>query len=303
MNPDTSQYVGAKDEGWSVGAMISYKSHGDIHLQSFQLHTPHHKHKWDDATFWTVLETSMMGCVPGIIPRLHEYVNGLNSEIRYALEREYAPYHLDIMEGILVGLAAYVSFLWLNEHHALPWYNSFPGTIEQGNIFNRNMFQVVACPLLALLDVCDGGLGLVVRLAYSFVNLHEDLFYPGPEIALNIFTTISVQTITGITKLLTKQMCQIRESCSIAPSVLPIPAEVSCSDNEVFRLQQMRLDKLEQHVSECHQQISDLQGEISKGLSLASDFSERSSSANETPTTENSSLHGWRRPRYQISRY
>lgn len=302
MNADTSQYVCAQDAGWSVGAVIC---HHDLH--SFQLQTPHQKHKWDDVTFWTVLETSMMGCTPGIIPRLHGYVNSLNPEIRCALEREYAPYHLDIIEGILVGLAAYVSFLWLNEHNSLPWYNSFPGTIEQGNIFNRNMFQLVACPLLALLDVSDGGLSLIIRLAYSFVNLHEDLFYPGPEIALNIFTTIAVQTITGITKLLTKQMCQIREqssmACSTAPSVPPTTSEVSRSDNEVFRLQQMRLDKLEQHISECHQQISDLQGEVSKGFSLASDFSEQSCSTRQPSTSESSHTQGWRRPRYQISRY
>lgn len=149
-------------------------------------------------------------CIKGsaltLIEAATNYVNRLPSEDTMVIMREYAKYIEDgtILDGFIGGLAAYLTFLVLNENGAfakqLPLQFGIPGPTRQGNLLNKNMFRYLHLPLLALSKTTRGVIRGLVIFVQSFINLWDTAFSDGPQIDPDFAAGTQLEVIAGLSQ-------------------------------------------------------------------------------------------------------
>jgi hypothetical protein len=120
-----------------------------------------------------------------LLERITNYLNNLPTEEFQIIIRQYGLYIEDgiIIDGVIAGIAAYLSLLFINEQHIsvlMPFTFLAPADIHGGNSVNRNMFRVLTVPLAALLRHTNKITVQLASFVSSFINIWDALFIEGP---------------------------------------------------------------------------------------------------------------------------
>lgn len=140
-----------------------------------------------------------------LIERITNYLNRLSSDEFDIIIKQYSLYIEDgiIIDGIIAGIASYLTLLWLNEQHitAICPFSFASPYIHDGNSVNKQMFKSLIIPLTALMRTTNNITTQLTAFVTTFINIWEPLFVDGQEIpesndirvALDIISQLSQQ--------------------------------------------------------------------------------------------------------------
>jgi hypothetical protein len=197
--------VASSKDGQSIeGIKFSYKD-GSVKFSQ----------ELKDPAFFQAVCYSLRGDEQTLYSNVMAYLTSLSAEETMTMEGEYhkTSTRCSLIDGFVLGLASYVSFIALHESGSLtehiPFQFGIPSTINNGNIVNQNMFRHLTLPLTALSKVSDGIILQLVSFVQSFINMWEPLFSPGPIISSTDEARLAMEVISGISQSTSKSLAII----------------------------------------------------------------------------------------------
>lgn len=173
-----------------------------------------------NAKVFSSLTLSLQSKGETLIERISNYLNQLSSEEFDIIVQQYSLYIEDgiIIDGIICGIAAYFSILWLNENHltALCSFSFLaPTYIDSGNSVNKQMFRTLVVPLATLIRSTNRVMTQLASFVTTFINIWEPLFIDGPIIPeandIRVAMDIIGQLTQQITLTMDQQMSIVKE--------------------------------------------------------------------------------------------
>jgi len=169
-----------------------------------------------DENVFQSLVFSMKGDGESLADRAITYMRTLPNEEISIIIKEYSKYIEDgvILDGLIAGIGAYMTFLLLNENgiftNQMPFQFGAPFTIQSGNTVNKNMFRYLSLPLMSLSKVSQNILLQLILFIQSFINIWEPLFDSGPDIGIINESRLSIEIISGFSQYISSLLAQTK---------------------------------------------------------------------------------------------
>lgn len=173
-----------------------------------------------DNNIFKSLTYSMKGDGATLVDRAIVYMRSIPKDDVSVIAKEYSKYIEDglIIDGLVAGIGAYITFLLLNENGAfvnqMPFQFGSPCTVQSGNVVNHNMFSYLSLPLMALSKTATGILLQLVLFIQSFINIWDPLFSPGPTIGPSNEARMCIEVISGYSTHVTASMAKAQSDYS-----------------------------------------------------------------------------------------
>jgi len=172
----------------------------------------------DDEEYLRGLKYNMNKEGDNTVERAIVYMKELGEEEVGVIVQEYMKYIENgvVLDGLISGMAAYITFLVLNEkgvfRDEMLYEFSIPYTVSDNSVMNRNLFKHLSLVLTSLSRVSKGILRQLVIFVQSFINIWEPLYINGPAITTEMEARMATDIISGLSQYVAEELAKTKIS-------------------------------------------------------------------------------------------